>query len=424
MVTTLDPTKVAALNADRAAVVAAGGNPNAGKDANYGTFTGDPTAADVYKGFNAPAVAVNPGKTYTGTDGSTYDSDTGALVAHGDITPVNDDQVRSNVLSQFQKEIDATNAVYAEKLAEAKQAGLGRLGSATAIAARSGTLGSDFGNAQNDKVVTANNDINASIGQEQAAAIASITGQANTLATTEIAAKRAAQTQGVNEYLKFLGDKTTRTAANLSTIAKAFIAQKVDPTTVDPTQLKNIADSAGLTTDQILASYATEKKTADAATAATTLANEKTQSEIDKSNQVTVGEGQAIYQKQPDGSYKFIAKNAKTFAPGTASGTKLTRLEVAKLGLPLSLIGQSEKDVLGQLDSKDIPAWFVEKANNDAQQTVTPDELSKLWEAARKNISGKTETVGAGSDDIEALVNALQSAATTLPSSSTEDTTQ
>lgn len=306
-----------------------------------------PTAGEVYKPFVAPTedknidFAINQGLGMYDTKAT---------------TPINEDTIRSQTLSRFQQEIDAVNAVYGEKLREAKTQGLSRLGSTNAINARSGTLGSDFGQAQNEKVVGMNNDIENSVEAERLAKIALINRAANTDATAEIAAKRKAQEEGLDSYIKFLGAKTERKTAGLKKVAGALISQKLDPSEIDPANLEAIAKSYGVTVDELKQGHATEKKAYEEAELAKMEASAK-------NRRVEVGEGQAIYELQDDGTYKLIGKNPKTSSPG--SGDKLSLSEARSLGLPISLVNQSQDAVLASLDSKNPPNWFIEKMGKD-----------------------------------------------------------
>lgn len=283
---------------------------------------GSPEAANFLLSGGKVAAPAEP------TVGQVYNApDTGAATGaaidkginlYGGISnaPIDEGAIRSQTLAQFQKEIDAANSIYAEKLAEAKQQGLGRLGSARAIQARSGTLGSDFAGAQNDNVTTQNNGIENSINSELASKIAEITDKATSMSSAEIAAKRTAQTQGLDSYLKYLGAKTDRQTTGMKTIANSFIDQKIDPSTVDPKQLKTIADSYGVTPDALMSVYATEKKTADEAQAKKDADAKKAAADAAKTGLETVSEGQQLYQFDPvTGTYKSLGKNPKTSAP-------------------------------------------------------------------------------------------------------------
>lgn len=253
--------------------------------------TGEPTIGQTYKSVNAGVP-------------TPYDSELsregGALKGTAD-TPVNEDAIRQQTLQMFQAEIDATNGVYADKLAEAKTQGLGRLGSTRAISARSGTLGSDFGAAQKDKVVGANNDIEQSINNEKLAAIAAITGKASQQAATEIAAKRQAQQQGLTSYLAYLSGQADRTKGKLDDLSQTFLSQGVAPSEIDPTQLQDIATKYGVSTDDILASYGIAKKTKDAADAKLKTEGDNTKFDQDlKTKQLALSQQQA----DADAAYK------------------------------------------------------------------------------------------------------------------------
>lgn len=259
---------IAAPTIKGAAVTDAAGRTGtaAGGDgtAQFDSATGKPlTAGQVYAPFNAPSPTQAPAApvTYTGSDGNLYDQATGALIGPS----ADPNTIRTSVLNSFQNEIDATNAIYAQKLAEAKTAGLGRVGNATAIEARSGNLGSDFGAAQTDKVNTANSDIESGIQSEQAAAIASITNQANTSAQSQIDAKVKAQQDGLDSYLKFLAGKPAAQQANVQTLANSLVTQGVDPTQIDPAKWSSILSSYGVNSDDVLAAYKTAKASSDTA---------------------------------------------------------------------------------------------------------------------------------------------------------------
>ena len=360
----------------------------------------DPTVGEAYKTLVAPANDTSVGEAID-TGINTY-----GAVAN---TPVNEDAVRSRTLQQFQAEIDATNAIYAEKLREAKVQGLSRLGTGTAISARSGTLGSDFAVTQNETIKAGNTAIEGGINAERMAKIASVLNTASSAATAEIAAKRKAQQEGLDSYIKFLGAKTERKSTGLKTIANALITQKLDPSEVDPAELKKIAESYGVSVDELKASFTSEKVAYDTALKKTTLENEKLAGEAAKAGMLNVGEGDAIYQQQSDGSYKYLGKNPKTSAPGSGLSSKnvLTGAEAIKRNLPQALVGASEETVIAQLDSSDIPQWFAEKANNEARQSLPPEQLGPLWDTYRQTIKDTYKSTDDLTSSINALVNQL-----------------
>ena len=243
----------------------------------------EPTAGTVYKSFTAPqaetagsvGTAAVTNRSWRGSDGNYYTTDSSGNIIPAGAGAVNENEIRSRVLGMFQNEINAQNQIYAEKLAEAKQAGLGRLGSARATQARSGLLGSDFAGAQNDKVNTANASIEASINAEKAAKIASIMGLARQEAATEIANKRAAQQQGLDKYLEYLGKRTEEKKSNVSKLAASILDQGLTPENINPQQLIELAASYGVSTGDITAAFNAEKKIRDEAQAKTNLEKRK-----------------------------------------------------------------------------------------------------------------------------------------------------
>jgi len=212
-------------------------------------------AGNVYQQFSAP------------TNDSQYNSalDLGIQQSQQAAQPFNEQDIRSQTLARMQQEIDAVNSIYGEQLRQAQIQGQSRLGSSAALAGRSGSLGSNVYQAQNEQVVQGNTAIENSIRQEQMAKIAAIQNKGNADATAEIAAKRKAQQEGLDSYIKYLGEKTTRKATGLQKVAQALLTQKLDISQIDPAQLKGIADSYGVSVDELKASYATEKKAYDAA---------------------------------------------------------------------------------------------------------------------------------------------------------------
>ncbi len=114
----------------------------------------------------------------------------------------------------------------------------------------------------------------------------------------------------------------------------------------------------------------------------------------DISKQAADGRKEAIQQLNAVGYAVIGNKLVKTLAAqkedrisanggsGGSSGNKLTWSEATAHGLPLSLVGQSETDVIGSLYSSTPPEWFKQKAESEAKQSLTPETLNKLWAAA------------------------------------------
>lgn len=349
---------------------ALGGNES--QVAQVGAAFKEPTIAETYKNVKAPVADPEAARAI----------DTGINMYSGVATaPVNEDEIRNKTLNQFQAEIDASNQIYADKLREAKVQGLSRLGSGRATAARSGLLGSDFGNAQNDKIAADNAAIENSILAEKQAKIAEIMGKASTAASGEIAAKRKAQQEGLDAYLKFLGAKTERKSANLKAVAASLIDQDIKPEELDPARLKELATSYGVTTDEIISTYTTDKKASDEA-------KKKAAAAAQKEGSFDLAQGGRRYVLQADGTYKIL-ENPKD--PSTTVKNPITITEAQRLGLPMSIVGQSQDTILPSFESAIAPAWFKEKADKEANASLLPDVLSKLWNEYRTKIKENFE---------------------------------
>jgi hypothetical protein len=195
----------------------------------------------------------------------------------------NEDKIRSNVLGRFQDEINTTKNSYGQLLSEVKQQGVGRLGENTAIQARRGLLGSDFGSAQTDKTRSQNLTEEEKVLSAQAAAIAAIKARAEGLAQTEIASKRAAKSEGTSAYLSYLSGAEERRINKLETLSNALLTQNVDPLSLDKGELDRIAKGYGVTTNDIINAYLVRKET-----------KEKEDEKDLKEKYQTVGSGSAL----------------------------------------------------------------------------------------------------------------------------------
>jgi len=274
-----------------------------------------------------PTGNTNPPKDTTGgVDLSGYMGSTAGDIYKGAVDyygaeankTVDEAEIRRRNLADMQAEIDATNALYASKLARAQQEGSGRLGQSTAIQGRRGLLGSDFGAAQTQVVQGANEDIYSSIDQEKNARIQQIMTQARENAAAEIEKRTAAKTAGVKEYVTYLSGQTTQREANVKNLIDSLVNGGIDVNGLPKegeNSIAKLAESYGVTANKLKQDYINAKKAAD-----TALAKQKAADE--KASRLTVGEGERVYQYDPKtGAYSQVAYNPKTYAPKAASGT-------------------------------------------------------------------------------------------------------
>lgn len=188
----------------------------------------------------------------------------------------NEKKVRRSVLDQFQTEIDALDRASAQEQARlTTQYGVvekGRLGSDSAIQARRGLLGSDFGSARTENIsseVRGNRD--EAIGAVRSAydqRKQSLFTQARTLANQEYQNKLEAYRTGASATVQYLRNKQTAAEANATKLAKQAYLSEIDLT--DPEnamEIKALAQQVGVTPETFVQIYQDYKATQDAARA-------------------------------------------------------------------------------------------------------------------------------------------------------------
>lgn len=173
-------------------------------------------------------------------------------------------QTYQNTLARFQAEIDATNALYADEIARSKVQGQGRLGTQTAINARRGLIGSDFGEAAVQGQENANTEVLRQIDNEKAAKISSILSMARSDAAAELKAKREEFVKGLDARLAFYSSADQRKADNTTKAVKNLIAQGLNVNEVPANDLSKFAKYYGISVDDIKAQYDAEKQASDA----------------------------------------------------------------------------------------------------------------------------------------------------------------
>lgn len=256
----------------------------------------EPTAANAYKELALPGID---------TSGDQTKNTLQSRARQGALATVDEGSVYQNQLNQYQKEIDATNKIYGQILADTQQQGLGRLGSSRAIQSRGGLLGSDFGAAQTDTIGKANLDQENLVRAEQSAKIGAILGKVRQGAAKEVADKRAAQKLSTDEYLAFQASSQERKTGRVNALMASLIDQGIDVKELSPAQLSQIAKDYGIATNELTSGYVTAKK-----------ANEAAEAKHFKDNSFDLSEGSAKYVYDPaTGKTTLVASRAKTYAP-------------------------------------------------------------------------------------------------------------
>lgn len=87
------------------------------------------------------------------------------------------------------------------------------------------------------------------------------------------------------------------------------------------------------------------------------------------------------------------ARKAASTTPTTPVGNKLTLNEASKIGLPVELVGMSEKEILTSLNNSEPPQWFLDvlisKAGGNPSAVASPGVIFSLWDQFRQEINGK-----------------------------------
>lgn len=355
----------------------------------------EPTVGETLQGIKTQALTIQEQLNQikaaeAAAKGAAFQSPTLATnnVQDPTLNPIDERAIQRNQLKLFQNEINATNKVYDQLYNQKVLEGTGRLGTQRAQAARGGLLGSDFGTAQQEKVMSYNTAEQQAVQAERQTKIGAIMGKVRTAVADEIAAKRLARTQDADAYLKYLTSRDETRSKNTQTIAESFLTQGIDPATLSPDEMKAITGESGISAADIIMQYQTAKKTEDAATAETDLKTRKTEAEIKKIDAdiakgklITIGEGTMLYDTETGETFK----NPKTYAPGTGSGSSV------------GLTPDDKRTLLGGGWSESDIATLEAGIRSDGLQSVIAAE--KAAGATPAQIKALEKAYGASSED-------------------------
>lgn len=361
------------------------------------TPTPTPTIGQAY---NLPAPQVNPELEAARTASDKFYQNEASGTPN-----VDEAKIRSDTLAQFQAEIDSTNALFANKLKEAKALGEGRIGTATAVQGRHGLLGSDFGNAAIDDVNNANADTYSGIDADRAAAVNSILSAARKEANQAIIDKTAAIKGGYDSHVKYLEDAAQRRETKATKAAQFIYSQKLSPDKLSPDELSKTAAGYGVTAEEIKNAYIDVKKTGDIEQAKKDAENAKLQKEaqtilpagsvvIDPTGKVIaqgtdktekVSPGQEVYKKNADGTYtKVVTGTPKPVVPKkvtpkskstyTSFSAKPTAASISKVNAYITAHGGNQ----AALDAANGDETSFYKVLNAANAEKTSSSASSL----------------------------------------------
>ncbi len=230
-------------------------------------------------------------------------------------TVLDEKQIRRDIRRRLNTEINSLRLASSQKIAEERTLGEGRLGSARAIQARSGTLGSNFASAENDQVNRDTQEQVDLVNAEVEAKIALLTGQADKDYSEQIEAARLAKKAGADEYIAYLNERDSIKQTKATNLAKMFAMNGIDPSTLSPEDAEKLSKTYGINADTFKSMVTESKAALDAEKA-------KADAEAMKNNTFNLSEGQSRYYFDPaTGTVRELASKAKTYAPKATGGT-------------------------------------------------------------------------------------------------------
>lgn len=324
------------------------------------------TNTPIAKAFQMPEIEQNQ-PNFTGQ----YDPNTG-----GYKDTVDTSAIRSQTLADFQDRINSINQVYAGKLAEAQQQGVGRVGSTTALLANRGLTGSIRGGAIAEGTLAQNRQIEDAINAEKAAAISAIYSEVNSTAQAEAQRRREAIESGAKSYIEYIKGQETTKSNNTNKIASAFIAQGIDPNNLTPEELNKISSGIGTSSGNLITAYKAIKAQQDAEN----LKNFPTKE---------LSQGEALFQYDPTtGTYKQVGLNPKTATPkavGSGGGTSGGSSSSAYKNDLDAVIGATLVTIPSKFGQEQFNAQ-LSKARNDG------DKINLIASTVLKNSPNEVKT--------------------------------
>lgn len=360
-------------------------------------LVGDPSLNPQFNyGGSAPA----PVKTETALEKATREYYDG-LTKTVDPTAIRE-QVRQNMQGQ----IDAQNALYDNLVSSDTKAGNALNDRVRGINVNSGLAGSDFATSnavgqeeKNKAVIDADN-------RQRAAAISTILGNIDTRATEEIKTQKETADKNSLAYLGYLKDKQDKAQEDVKTIASSGVAleqlpkdkydQLLSQSGLDKFTFEQVYNSARKAATKInyeykmvgnkVVGYGLDPITNQIKTIETDVPFDTTSFEKPE----VLSDGTMVFYPKNIDPNKPIQDQLKIYKSGVApksttapTTNKITISEAKASGLPLSVVGQSEADIVNSLSKSDIPQWFIDKSKTEG---VAP--TADTWNTYRQTVSG------------------------------------
>ena len=239
---------------------------------------------------------------------------------------------RTAATQKFQGEIDALNQVYAQQKQAETQAGLGRVGSTTAVEARRGLIGSDFGTALTDTQNTANTTAQQAIDSNHLLALSGVTAKINAEAATSAKNRYDSSRLNADSLIQNMKDAPAAQATAVKNAGNWLVNSQIDPSKLTPEQIQGMVDTINkgnsrynVTASDLSSSYAAAKATNDAATQKATLdtANlTKAQNDATTGLNKTINTDNGTFTSADGGmTWKPLTGSVKPTIPTAGTGT-------------------------------------------------------------------------------------------------------
>lgn len=214
--------------------------------------------------FKAPVAGptsdpLNGVRRYTGSTPDPAKTSADAYYNNLNTDAPNAETIRRNALNDAQAEIDAINNIYNGLVTQEQKTGIGRLGSTRATAARSGTLGGDFGNADLSKTEQFNNEKVQAIRADQAGKIAEILGRVNTRADAKFQAEQENYFKNAEAKLNYQKKNQEDARADLKNLASTGVG--LDQLTQE--EYNSLIEQTGYDDNDLKAAFTLSKPKAD-----------------------------------------------------------------------------------------------------------------------------------------------------------------
>lgn len=218
---------------------------------------------------------------------------------------------------RFQAEIDATNAVYADRISAANVAGQNRLGMQRAEDFNAGAVNSSFGNAARDRTIAFNEQAVQAIQNEKLLALSAIENEARNLGKSFYDEKKAAKAAGLEAFVTNLETAAAAKDDIANQIAESIFTSNLTVDEISQSKLTQIAKEAGVTVAKIKSQFNAIQK-----------------ANTEEKEGFSLGKDQSRFEYNPQtGRYEQVAQGviSETGLPdtGTKSGLDLAAATVA-----------------------------------------------------------------------------------------------